>query len=58
MIYVVNVAEADLHKEIDLPGVDHQYILRLCIKLESELAQLSSEDVQEYFQPLGLSSRG
>ncbi len=58
MIYVVNVAEADLHKEIDLPGVDHQYILRLCIKLESELAQLSSEDVQEYLSTFGLELTG
>lgn len=54
-IYVYNVAEADLKKEIDL-GFEPNVIISA--KIEAELAELNFEEQKDYLNELGLSESG
>jgi len=56
IFYVLNVAESDTKSETIIEeGVPH---VRVCAKLEAELAELSPEEAQEYMTDLGLDRSG
>ena len=58
MIYVVNVAEADITKPVALKGVDPKHITQICVKLEAELVSLSETEIREYLDTLGVNHTG
>jgi len=57
MMVVVNVAEDDINKTIDLTGAvdDSVEVITMCATLESELAQLDHADRAEFMADLGLA---
>ncbi|HET6498996.1 MAG TPA: redox-regulated ATPase YchF [Coriobacteriia bacterium] len=56
MLYVANVDEARLHEE--LPLVDGVSPIRICAKVEAELAELPPEEAAEYLEAIGLKEPG
>jgi hypothetical protein len=58
LLYVVNVDEGQLKAGYRLPGLAEGLQIPLCIKLEEELSSLSSDEVKEYLQALGLEMTG
>lgn len=54
VLYVVNVEEDEFEKEIDLK---YPYI-KICAKLEAELADLSKEDAKQFMEELGIKETG
>lgn len=56
MLYVANVDEDMLGS--DLPEIDGIQPVPICAQVESELAELDPEDVQEYLAELGLKESG
>lgn len=54
-IYVFNVAEADLKKEIEF-GFEPKVVISA--KIEAELAELSAEEQKDYLTELGLDESG
>ena len=54
MLYVMNVDQEQLQAAIDLPPD----AIRICAKLESELAELSDEERTEFLQELKLQASG
>ena len=57
MMVVVNVGEGQLDKEFDFSGVagDEVQVIKLCAKLESELAQLDEESRKEFMSDMALT---
>lgn len=56
MLYVANVDEDRLHDE--LPPVDGVSPIRICAKVEAELAEMPPEEAAEYLEALGLAEPG
>ncbi|HSX58495.1 MAG TPA: DUF933 domain-containing protein, partial [Candidatus Saccharimonadales bacterium] len=54
-IYVINVAEADLKKEINF---ELQPSVVICAKVEAELVELNPEEQKDYLKELGLEQSG
>ncbi|MBP9802297.1 redox-regulated ATPase YchF [Patescibacteria group bacterium] len=54
IIYLYNIAENDLNKDLDLP----ENAVSICAKLESELAELDEAEAQSYLQELGIKNTG
>ncbi len=54
IIYLYNISEDDLGKEINLP----ENTISICAKLESDLADLNEEDSKEYLKELGIKKSG
>lgn len=54
IIYLYNIAENDLEKNLDLPN----NALSICAKLESELAELEPEEAKNYLQELNITNSG
>ncbi|MFA6307449.1 MAG: redox-regulated ATPase YchF [Patescibacteria group bacterium] len=54
IIYLYNIDEADLGKNLSLP----EGSIAICAKTESELAELSEAEAKEYMQELGISVSG
>ena len=54
ILYVYNVGEKDLKKYTDLPGDT----IAICGKLESELADIPSDELPKYIDELGISDTG
>lgn len=54
IIYLYNIAEDDLGKDIQLP----ENSLSICAKLEAELAELGDEEAKIYLKELGLEKSG
>ena len=56
MMVVVNVGEGQLGEEFDLAGAAGEgvQVIKLCAKLESELAQLDEESRVEFMKDMGL----
>ena len=54
-IYVVNVSESELKKEISLE-LEPQVVI--CAKVEAELVELSSDEQKDYLKELGLEQSG
>ncbi len=57
ILYVVNVDENELDKNVDLPIGDSP-IINISAKIEAELADLSFEDANIYMQELGIQQSG
>jgi GTP-binding protein YchF len=56
MLYVANVDEADVHKELEpLEGLAP---IRICAKVEAEIAQLPPGEAAEYLEALGFDEPG
>lgn len=58
MIYVVNVDEGDVNKHVELPALNGEVVVPICAKLESDLAELNPEEVQEYLESAGIKMTG
>jgi len=59
IIYIVNVSEeAAADKNWKSPLGETRFALPLCIKIESEIAELPEEDQQDYLDALGLEQTG
>ena len=57
VIYVANVKENDL--ETSLPNdIKHEPLIKICAKLESEIADLESAEATEYMKELGIKESG
>ena len=56
MLYVANVDEADLGKE--LAPIDGQRPIPICAKIESEMAELDATELAEYLEMEGLEEPG
>lgn len=54
IIYLYNVDETDLNKDLKLPANS----ISICAKTEAELADLSAEEAAEYIKELGLKQSG
>lgn len=54
IIYLYNIAENDLGKDLNLPDNS----LSICAKLEAELAELDEAEAQNYLQELGIKNTG
>ncbi|MCB9803156.1 redox-regulated ATPase YchF [Candidatus Nomurabacteria bacterium] len=54
IIYLYNIAENDLDKDLKLP----ENALSICAKLESELAELNNEEAQTFLAELGIKNSG
>ena len=54
IIYLYNVDEADINKDLNLPANS----IAICAKTEAELADLSPDEAQEYIKELGLKQSG
>jgi GTP-binding protein YchF len=56
MIYVLNVSESQLKEKVtlNLPGL----VVRICVKMEAELAVLSEADKKEYLASVGEEHSG
>ncbi len=54
LIYIYNVAEEDLNKETSLP----KDTVKICTKLEAELAILTDKEIREYLQESGITQTG
>lgn len=54
IIYLYNIAENDLNKDLNLPANS----LSICAKLEAELAELDEVEAQNYLQELGIKNTG
>ena len=54
MIYLYNISEDDLSKDLNLPA----NAIAICAKLEADLAELNSEEAQKYLQELGIKKSG
>src|SRR3989339_63450 len=54
IIYLYNIAENDLGKDLNLPNNS----LSICAKLEAELAELDEAEAQNYLQELGIKNTG
>lgn len=54
VLYVINVDEVDFQKEVVL---NYPYI-KICAKLESELADLSKEEAKQLMEELGIKETG
>jgi len=56
MLYVANVDEADIGAP--LAGIDGIAPVPICAKIESEMAELEAEELQEYLEMEGLAEPG
>jgi GTP-binding protein YchF len=56
MLYVANVDEADIH--LDLASVDGVVPIKICAKVEADLAELHAEEAAEYLSALDLDEPG
>lgn len=56
MLYVANVDEADIHA--DLAPIDGVAPIRICAKVEADLAELDEAEGAEYLEALGLDEPG
>jgi len=56
MLYVANVDEADIHA--DLAPIDGVVPIRICAKVEADLAELAAEEAAEYLSALDLDEPG
>ncbi|MDO8964707.1 MAG: redox-regulated ATPase YchF [Coriobacteriia bacterium] len=56
MLYVANVDEADIH--VELPAIDGVVPIKICAKVEADLAELDAEEAAEYLVELGLDQPG
>jgi ribosome-binding ATPase len=56
MLYVANVDEADIHA--DLAAIDGVVPIRICAKVEADLAELDAEEAAEYLSALDLDEPG
>ena len=54
IIYVYNISEDDINKELNLP----KNTISICAKLESDLADLSEKESKEYLKELGIEKSG
>ena len=54
IIYLYNISEDDLSKDLNLPA----NAIAICAKLEADLAELNSEEAQKYLQELGIKKSG
>jgi GTP-binding protein YchF len=58
MIYLLNIAESDVGKEINLPQFANEIAIPVCAKLEAEVADLAPPEAEEYLQSVGLKITG
>lgn len=56
MLYIANVDEDQL--DDSLPEIDGVTPVPICAKVEADLAELSSEEAQEYLESMGLEESG
>jgi len=56
MLYVANVDEADIHA--DLAPIDGVAPIRICAKVEADLAELDAAEATEYLEALDLDEPG
>jgi len=54
IIYLYNISEDDINKELNLP----ENTISICAKLESDLADLSEKETKEYLKELGIKKTG
>ncbi|MBT7552946.1 redox-regulated ATPase YchF [bacterium] len=54
IIYLYNISEDDLGKDLNLP----KNVIAICAKLESELAELDEQEVKNYLTELGIAKSG
>lgn len=54
LLYAYNVDEDELMKQTNLPP----HTIKICAKLEAELAELSSEEMREYLSSSGITETG
>jgi GTP-binding protein YchF len=54
IIYLYNIAEADLDKNLNLPN----NTIAICAKIEAELADLKENEAKEYLTELGIKTSG
>jgi len=54
IIYVYNISEDDINKDLELP----ENTISICAKLESDLADLLEEETKEYLKELGIEKSG
>lgn len=54
IIYLYNIAENDLNKDLQLPA----NAVSICAKLEAELSELEPAEAQNYLQELGIKNTG
>jgi ribosome-binding ATPase len=54
IIYLYNIDESDVGKDLDLPDNS----VSICAKTEAELAELAEADAKEYMEELGISASG
>lgn len=57
-IYIYNTDEDKLADKVELEGVESNYIIPICAKTESELAELDEHDAQEFLKELGIQQSG
>ncbi|MBU1132173.1 redox-regulated ATPase YchF [Patescibacteria group bacterium] len=58
MIYVLNVDESELNKPVEIEILKKEVVIPICAQLESELAELNSDEVIEYLESAGISMTG
>jgi len=58
MMYIMNVDESEINNPVALDSLQDKVAIPICAKLESELAELSDEEVTEYLQDVGISMTG
>ncbi|MBI5077140.1 redox-regulated ATPase YchF [Candidatus Falkowbacteria bacterium] len=58
MLYLLNIAEDDVNKQISLPFLADEIVIPVCAQLEADVADLSKEEGEEYLKSVGLTMTG
>jgi len=57
-LIVLNVDEEDLKKEINIPEFKNETVIKICAQLESDLAEMTEQEVREYLKEMGEENTG
>lgn len=58
MIYVLNLDEETVNSDFDIPELKDEIVVKVCAKLESDLIELSDEEVKEFLTESGIKMTG
>jgi len=58
MIYIFNVDETDVNKEVTMDILEGRIAIPICAKMESDLSDMPPEEVEEYLEAAGITMTG
>ena len=58
MIYLLNVDEEKVGQKVQVKGLENRAVIPVCAKVESDLADFSEKEAQDYLKELGLEKSG